>query len=64
MLHVFSINLVKLMTRKPKTTVILGRGEYMRGYRSMHVMFFFASVSHDTYFIKQKRSLTGYNIPK
>jgi hypothetical protein len=28
MLHVFSINPVKLVTRKPKTTVILGRMEY------------------------------------
>jgi len=29
MLYVFSINLVKLVTRKPKTTVILGRREYL-----------------------------------
>jgi hypothetical protein len=28
MLHVFSINLVKLATRKSKTTIILGRREY------------------------------------
>jgi len=28
MLHTFSTNLVKLMTRKPKTTDNLGRREY------------------------------------
>ena len=30
MLHVFSINLVKLMARKPKTSFILGLREYVR----------------------------------
>lgn len=29
MLHVFSTNLVKLVARTPKTTIILGRREYV-----------------------------------
>ena len=38
MLHVFSTNLVKLTTRKQKTTIILGWREYSQYVLSTHVI--------------------------